>query len=645
MSLLIKEVILENFMSYEYARIPLKPGLNLICGPNGAGKSSILLAISVALGQAYTERSRKLSDLIRWGKDIARVTLLFDNSPKGGKRPLPKYNTDTFQLSRYLKRDGTYWYEAENRSITKEDVMKLLSEFGIDSDNMLIIMHQNMIEEFSITSPQQKLKMLEDAVGFQPYRQKILEAQEKLTHLLSEEASISRFLENAEQTLNYWKEEYTRYLRKKELLEKKAFLEKELAWAQVVKQEKVVDAWKAKIERKTNELARLTKELEETRDKIKNLQDKLKNLQFNQKKLFYSLLEAEKSKTEAEITNTILTKVLSNIGSDEEALKKLNSKIQSYLMEASLQLKLSNAKKYEAEEKIQGIQSKLGETEEETNLTLEQYLKERIKEALLVFQKEKLEDEITELKGELKEAEKELSLIVPAAEKIGPRVDTQRNPLEISEEIKITNAHLMALGDVSEDTEKMYVNYSNMYTELKQKAAIVAENRKRALKEIEDRKQTWKRVLQDLLDKVNPVYQMILSKIEATGRVRLVNTEDIETAGLELLVGFKGATPTVLDAYTQSGGERSAATMAFLLALQQHVKSPIRAVDEFDVHMDPRNREVISQLLISAVQNNEVQHIAITPSQITPMGEGVHVITVQNIQGKSETKVVSKTAE
>ncbi|MBS7643855.1 AAA family ATPase [Candidatus Bathyarchaeota archaeon] len=643
--MLLKEVILENFMSYEYARIPLKPGLNLICGPNGAGKSSILLAISVALGQAYTERSRKLSDLIRWGKDIARVTLFFDNSPKGGKRPLPKYDTDTFQLSRYLKRDGTYWYEAENRSITKEDVMKLLSEFGINSDNMLIIMHQNMVEEFSITSPQQKLKMLEDAVGFQPYRQKILEAQEKLTRLLSEEASISHFLENAEQTLTYWKEEYARYLRKKELLEKKAFLEKELAWAQVIKQEKIADAWKTKIQRKTNELTRMTKELEETRDKVKNLQDKLKNLQFNQKKLFYSLLEAEKLKTEAEVTNTILTRVLSNIGSDEDTLKKLNLKIQSYLKEASFQLELSNAKKYEAEDKIQGIQSKLGETEEEANSTLEQYLKERVKEALLVFQKEKLEDEIAELKSELKETEKELSLITSAAEKIGPRVETQRNPLEVSEEIKITNAHLMSLGEVSEDTEKMYVNYSNMYTELKQKAAIVAENRKRALKEIEDRKQTWKRVLQDLLDKVNPVYQKILSKIEATGRVRLVNTEDIETAGLELLVGFRGAAPTVLDAYTQSGGERSAATMAFLLALQQHVKSPIRAIDEFDVHMDPRNREVISQLLISAVQDNEVQHIAITPSQITQLGKEVHVITVQNIQGKSETKVVTKTAK
>jgi len=31
----IREVILENFMSHEYSRIPLKPGMNLITGPNG----------------------------------------------------------------------------------------------------------------------------------------------------------------------------------------------------------------------------------------------------------------------------------------------------------------------------------------------------------------------------------------------------------------------------------------------------------------------------------------------------------------------------------------------------------------------------------------------------------------------------------
>jgi len=76
---LIREVQLTNFMSYKNANIPLEPGLNLIVGPNGAGKSSILLGISVVLGQAYTERSRKLSELIRWGEDQARISILLDN--------------------------------------------------------------------------------------------------------------------------------------------------------------------------------------------------------------------------------------------------------------------------------------------------------------------------------------------------------------------------------------------------------------------------------------------------------------------------------------------------------------------------------------------------------------------------------------
>jgi len=36
----IREVILENFMSHEYSRIPLKPGMNLITGPNGKKSNS-----------------------------------------------------------------------------------------------------------------------------------------------------------------------------------------------------------------------------------------------------------------------------------------------------------------------------------------------------------------------------------------------------------------------------------------------------------------------------------------------------------------------------------------------------------------------------------------------------------------------------
>src|SRR5271157_2769934 len=186
----VKEIILENFMSYEYARIPLRDGLNLIIGPNGAGKSSVLLAISVAFGQAYTERSRKLSDLIRRGKDIARVSLIFDNRERAGRRPIPYSKSDTFMLSRYIRKDGSYWYEADYREIDKSEVVRLLREFGMNPDNLLIIMHQGMIEEFGAISAHTRLKMVEEAVGFREYRERIYQSETDLKNLISEEGSL-----------------------------------------------------------------------------------------------------------------------------------------------------------------------------------------------------------------------------------------------------------------------------------------------------------------------------------------------------------------------------------------------------------------------------------------------------------------------
>jgi chromosome segregation ATPase len=127
----------------------------------------------------------------------------------------------------------------------------------------------------------------------------------------------------------------------------------------------------------------------------------------------------------------------------------------------------------------------------------------------------------------------------------------------------------------------------------------------------------------------------------AMGEVRLSDTQDIEMASLEILVGFKGAKPVTLDSHTQSGGERTTATMSFLLALQQHVRSPFRAVDEYDIHMDPKNREMIARMLLALIKEATTQYVVITPSQITFAQENAHIITVQNIEGKSVVKEVA----
>jgi chromosome segregation ATPase len=81
--------------------------------------------------------------------------------------------------------------------------------------------------------------------------------------------------------------------------------------------------------------------------------------------------------------------------------------------------------------------------------------------------------------------------------------------------------------------------------------------------------------------------------------------------------------------------------MSFLLALQQHVRSPFRAVDEYDIHMDPKNREMIAKVLLTLIKDTNVQYVVITPSQITFAQQNANVITVQNIEGKSVVREVA----
>ena len=297
--MLIQEVILENFMSYEYARVPFKSGVNVIGGPNGAGKSSLLLAISVALGQSYTERSKKLSNLIRWGKDQARVTLILDNDKRGGKRPVPRYNKDQIFLTRVIRRDGKYWFELENRAATKQDVERLLGRLGVDPDNMLIIMHQNMVEQFTVLSNIDKLRMVEAAVGLEPFRENVLQAQRKLTRILSQEESVGKLLESAEQTLNYWREQYEKYQEKKQLQTKRRFLDRELSWAEVERREDIARSLEADRNREQESLNRLNKESEKITLELQSHQKQQVNLKGEERTVFDERLSLERGIAEA----------------------------------------------------------------------------------------------------------------------------------------------------------------------------------------------------------------------------------------------------------------------------------------------------------------------------------------------------------
>src|SRR6058998_4200859 len=234
-------------MSYKNASVPLEPGLNLIVGPNGAGKSSILLGISVVLGQAYTERARKLSELIRWGEDQARISILLDNESEKGARPFPQARSDKVLLTRILKRSGDYHYLLNNKPVSKTSLIEGLSKIGLNPDNMLVIMHQLMVGRFGTVSPIEKLLLLEDAVGFGAYRKEVLEASDRLQKLTTERETMSSILEGTKETYQHWQREYEKYEMKRKLEARLRDLQRELLWRRILRKEASQDRLKERI--------------------------------------------------------------------------------------------------------------------------------------------------------------------------------------------------------------------------------------------------------------------------------------------------------------------------------------------------------------------------------------------------------------
>lgn len=657
---MIKGITLQNFMSYENAYIPFERGLNLICGPNGAGKSSILLAVSVVLGQTYTERAKRLSDLIRRGTDQARVSLLIDNSPRDGRRPFPQYHTDTVSISRILKKTGDYPYELQGKPTSKSTITEVFTRFGLNPDNLLIIMHQLMVGKFGSISPIEKLQMLEEAVGFQSYRRDVMDAHQRLEKVVSEEESLASVLESTKETYDYWKREYEKYLRKRELESKLKESQRELLWAKIEKRENALLKLESRIESRKKAVESIDNKFGKARESVDKRQTKFEDLRKKILQLEDLRLEAARNEVCHRMNSTWARQIVEGsqkqIDEIEERLDKISrsnpkedvgyndfaryfreqtDRLEEKRSENEKLLEKSLKEMSSAQEELLSLNRQISEFNSQLETDLSKLIHARVEVEVLLFKKTLLIEELKDLEVQRRMAEEEISPLIVEAKKYGPRIATVRKIFDIMVNISTIEEQLKPLAQISEEVEKMYSSYTNILQDLKEKAETVAKNREEILLELSKRLETWRDIVNNFLEELDTRYNSILVEVGAKGIVRLVEAKEIERAGVELLVGFKGSKPTPLDSLTQSGGERSVALVAFLLALQQYITSPFRAIDEFDVHMDPKNREAISSLIVSSSKKMKgEQYVAITPGQVSP-DENAHVIVVQNISGSS----------
>ncbi|MEM4579156.1 MAG: AAA family ATPase [Thermosphaera sp.] len=162
--LIIRRVILEDFLSHKDSNIQFDEGVNVIIGENGAGKSSILEAIYYAL-TSEKWRAGKIEDLVNKNSQNARVILEFE------------YEGHEFRIEKEIGRDRKAFLFKDGKLIADrvESVKKTLKELiRLDPEKLngvAIVAQGGLTELFTQTKPSERKERVDELLGLNVYEE------------------------------------------------------------------------------------------------------------------------------------------------------------------------------------------------------------------------------------------------------------------------------------------------------------------------------------------------------------------------------------------------------------------------------------------------------------------------------------------
>jgi len=298
----IKKLVMHGFKSFpRKTEVPFTPGINVILGPNGSGKSNISDAICFVLGRMSMKsmRAAKASNLIFSGSKTvapakeASVEIVFDNSQKTFS-----LETSEITIKRILRKNGQSIYKINNETKTRQEILTLLAQAGIDPQGFNIIL-QGEIQNFVRMQAEDRREVIEEVSGIAVYetrKEKSLHELEKTDEKLKEITSILR-----ERTayLNNLEKERQQALKYKKLEADIKKLKASIINFDLVKKKKETEVIVSEIEGKN-------KELEKARKNIVSFETEIKNTELRISSITKQISEStglEQEKLNSEIAN------------------------------------------------------------------------------------------------------------------------------------------------------------------------------------------------------------------------------------------------------------------------------------------------------------------------------------------------------
>ena len=224
-----------------------------------------------------------------------------------------------------------------------------------------------------------------------------------------------------------------------------------------------------------------------------------------------------------------------------------------------------------------------------------------------------LENQITSTLDELDPLNSRLADLTASSKQQQMQIDFHQNELnelgcqEIAEVldgeiqrvekmIPILKKELAAIGGVNELAASQYDEVKGNYKQLASRIYDL-ENEKlsivKFMNELDRQKlEAFMKAFKQVSDSFNEIFCTVTSGF---GRLFLENPENPFEAGADIKLQFPGKTEMAIG--SASGGEKSVATVCFILALQAIHPMPFYMMDEIDAHLDVVNSQKLAELL------------------------------------------------
>ncbi|KAF4121559.1 Chromosome segregation ATPase [Geosmithia morbida] len=282
---IIESITCYNFMCHTRLHVELGPLINFIVGENGSGKSAVLTALTLCLGgkASDTNRGGSLRSFVREGQEHGSLVVKIKNG--GTDAYQPDLYGDSIIVERHFSKSGASGFKIKSSSeriisTKKQEVDEISEWYALQIGNPLTVLSQDNARQFlNSATPAQKYKYFVSGVQLEQLDNDYKMSQDTLdkTLLLRDDlderiAGVKKEMEDADRLAQTAEKNNS-------LREKSRIYRHQLAWSQVVQQEKELESYNKSLQERDRRIVDCQNECDEMTEALTSIDSKLEQVQ------------------------------------------------------------------------------------------------------------------------------------------------------------------------------------------------------------------------------------------------------------------------------------------------------------------------------------------------------------------------------